>query len=89
MPLMWHSGRFGMVRLANQNLPLVSKIVTKCRQVVADATTVYYTDPNLADFVHPHGLLINVTESSANEIFCPNKCWLYISNISLNHLVEK
>ena len=36
----------------------------------AAAAAAYRTNPNLPDFIHPHGSLINASGSSANEIFC-------------------
>ena len=39
----------------------------------ATADAAYRTNPNLPDFIHPHGPLIHASGSSAYEIFC----WLF------------
>ena len=36
----------------------------------AAAAAAYRTNPNLPDFIHPHGPLIHASGSSAYEIFC-------------------
>ena len=47
----------------------------------AAAVSAYRTNPNLPDFIHPHGPLIHASGSSAYEIFCslfPDEllaCW--------------
>ena len=43
--------------------------VTGCLSDAA-AAVAYQTNPNLPDFIHPHGLLIYASGSSAYEIFC-------------------